>query len=102
MFTLNDTAYYWFATNDTLGSGLDGSTPTYDVRLAGASAAAAPVYSGNATLLTHVSYPNGCHEVVLQLTGANGFVSGGMYAIFATVLVDAQNPSGFIGSFKIL
>ena len=36
--TLADTVYLWFAANDTSGSGADGATPVYDVRLAGAAA----------------------------------------------------------------
>jgi hypothetical protein len=39
---LEETVYFWFAANDTAGSGADGETPLYDVRLAGAAADAAP------------------------------------------------------------
>lgn len=99
--TLNDTVYFYFASNDTSGSGGDGATPVYDVRLAGAAAGAAPVLSGSATLLTHANFPNGCHEVAIAATTGNGFATGNTYAVFCTLLVDSQNPTGFIGKFVL-
>ena len=98
---LEDTVYFWFAANDTAGSGNDGATPVYDVRLAGAAADAAPVLSGNATLLSHANYPAGAHEVAIAATTANGFAAGSTYGVFCTLLVDSQNPTGFIGSFTL-
>lgn len=99
--TLADTVYFWFAANDTAGSGADGETPIYDVRLAGAAANAAPVLSGSATLLTHANYPSGAHEVAITATTDNGFAAGNTYAVFCTLLVDSQNPTGFVGSFSL-
>jgi hypothetical protein len=99
--TINNTVYFWFGSNDTGGSGADGATPVYDVRLAGAAAGAAPVLSGAATLLTHANYPAGCHEIAIAATVANGFAANATYAVFCTLLVDAENPTGFAGSFTL-
>ena len=99
--TLADTVYFHFGANDTAGSGADGATPVYDVRLAGAAADAAPVLSGNATLLSHANYPAGAHEIAIAATTVNGFAAGNTYAVFCTLLVDSQNPTGFVGSFKL-
>lgn len=98
---LEDTVYFWFASNDTSGSGGDGASPVYDVRLAGAAAGAIPVLSGSATLLSHANYPPGCHEVAIAATSGNGFSAGNTYAVFCTLAVDGQNPSGFVGAFSL-
>lgn len=99
--TLEDTVYLWFAANDTSGSGGDGASPVYDVRLAGAAADAAPVLSGSAALLTHANYPAGAHEIGVAATAGNGFAATNTYAVFCTLLVDSQNPTGFVGSFTL-
>ena len=99
--TLEDTVYLWFGANDTSGSGGDGASPVYDVRLAGAASDAAPVLSGSATLLSHANYPSGAHEVAVAATAANGFAATNTYAVFCTLLVDSQNPTGFVGSFTL-
>lgn len=99
--TIEDTVYFWFASNDTAGSGDDGANPAADVRLAGAAAGAIPVLSPTPVLLTHVNYPPGCHEVAVAATVANGFVATNTYSVFSTLLVDAQNPTGFVGSFTL-
>jgi len=96
--TINDTVYFWFAANDTSGSGGDGATPLYDVREAGAAAGAIPLLSGTPTLLTHANYPAGCHEIAVAATTGNGFAADDTFAVFCTVAVDSQNPSGFVGS----
>lgn len=98
---LDDTVYFWFAANDTSGSGGDGATPAADVRLAGAAASAAPVYSPTPVLLTDAGYPAGCYELAIAATGANGFATGNTYAVFCTLAIDSQNPTGFIGSFNL-
>src|SRR5690606_25140274 len=90
-----------FAANDTAGSGDDGASAVFDVRLGGAAADAAPVYSGNATLLSHANYPAGCYEIEIPATEENGFAEGETYGVFCTLAVDGQNPSGHIGSFQI-
>jgi len=98
---LEDTAYLYFAANDTSGSGGDGATPLFDVRLGGATASAAPVLSGTPDLLTHANYPAGAHEIAVAATAANGFASAGVYGVFCTLAVDSQNPTGFVGSFTL-
>lgn len=98
---LGDSVYFWFAANDTSGSGNDGAAPVFDVRLAGDTSSAAPVYSGSATLLSHANYPPGAHEIAVPATTGNGFVAGNEYAVFCTLLVDSQNPTGFVGDFKL-
>lgn len=99
--TIEDTVYFWFAANDTSGSGGDGSTPLADVRLAGAAASAAPVLSPTPALLSHASFPAGCYEVAIAATAANGFSAGNVYSVFCTLAIDGQNPTGFIGSFDL-
>jgi len=96
--TIEDTVYFWFAANDTSGSGGDGSTPLFDVREAGAAAGAIPLLSGTPTLLSHANYPAGCHEIAVAATTANGFAADDTFAVFCTLLIDSQNPSGFVGS----
>lgn len=98
---LDDTVYFWFAANDTSGSGGDGTTPAADVRLAGAAADAAPVYSPTPVLLSHVNYPAGAYEIAIAATAANGFAANNTYAVFCTLAIDAQNPTGFVGSFDL-
>ncbi len=99
--TLEDTVYFWFAANDTAGSGSDGASAAADVRLAGAASDAAPVLSPTPSLLSHASYPAGCYEVAVAATSANGFSAGATYGVFCTLAVDSQNPSGFVGSFAL-
>ncbi len=96
--TINDTIYFWFAANDTSGSGGDGATPLYDVREAGAAADAIPLLSGTPTLLSHANYPAGCHEIAIAATTGNGFAADDTFAVFCTLAVDSQNPTGFVGS----
>lgn len=98
---LDDTIYLWFASNDTSGSGGDGASAAADVRLAGAAADAAPVYSPTPALLTHVNYPAGSYEIAITASAANGFATGNTYAVFCTLAIDAQNPTGFVGSFDL-
>jgi hypothetical protein len=98
---LDDTIYLWFASNDTSGSGGDGASPAADVRLAGAAADAAPVYSPTPALLTHANYPAGSYEITIAATAANGFATGNTYAVFCTLAIDSQNPTGFVGSFDL-
>lgn len=98
---LEDTLYFWFAGNDTSGSGGDGASPLADVRLAGAAVDAAPVLSPTPALLTHMNYSAGCYEVAIAATTGNGFAANNTYAIFCTLAIDGQNPTGFIGSFDL-
>jgi len=99
--TLEDTVYLWFGANDTAGSGNDGASAAYDVREGGATTSAAPVLSGTPDLLTHANYPAGCYEVVIAATAANGFAANKTYGVFCTLTVSSQNPTGFIGSFRL-
>ena len=96
---IDDTIYFWFAANTTSGSGGDGASPAADVRLAGAAADAAPVYSPTPTLLSHANYPAGAYEIAITASVANGFATGNTYAVFCTLAIDSQNPTGFVGSF---
>lgn len=98
---IDDTFYFHFAANDTSGSGGDGASPACDVRLCGAAAAAAPVYSPTPVLLTDGGYPDGAHEVAIVASAGNGFAAGNTYAVFCTLLVDSQNPTGFVGKFTL-
>jgi len=98
---LDDTVYFWFAANDTSGSGGDGATPAADIRLAGAATDAAPVYSPTPVLLSHASYPAGAYEIAIAATAGNGFAANNTYAVFCTLAIDSQNPTGFVGSFDL-
>lgn len=98
---LDDTVYLWFAANDTSGSGGDGATPAADVRLAGAAADAAPAYSPTPVLLSHANYPAGAYEIAITASAANGFATNNTYAVFCTLAIDSQNPTGFVGSFDL-
>lgn len=99
--TIGDTVYFYFAANDTSGSGGDGATPLYDVREAGAAASAIPLLSGTPALLTHANYPAGCHEIAVAATVGNGFAADDMFAVFCTLAIDSQNPTGYVGSCKL-
>lgn len=96
--TIGDTVYFWFAANDTSGSGGDGASPLFDVREAGAAASAIPLLSGTPSLLSHANYPAGCHEIAVAATVGNGFAADDTFGVFCTLAVDSQNPSGFVGS----
>lgn len=98
---LDDVIYLWFASNDTSGSGGDGASAAADVRLAGAAAGAAPVYSPTPTLLSHTDYPAGSYEIAITASAANGFATNNTYAVFCTLAIDSQNPTGFVGSFDL-
>jgi hypothetical protein len=96
--TIEDTVYFWFGANDTSGSGGDGASPLFDVREAGAAADAIPLLSGTPTLLSHANYPAGCYEVCVEATTGNGFAANDTFAVFCTLTIDSQNPTGFVGS----
>ena len=100
--SIDDTVYFWFAGNDTSGSGGDGASPAADVRLAGAAADAAPVYSPTPVLLSNAGYPAGAYEVAIVASAGNGFAVDNTYAVFCTLAIDAQNPTGFVGSFDTM
>ena len=99
--TIEDTVYFGFGANLTSGTAGDGATPLFDVRLAGASAGAAPVLSGTPTLLTHANYTDGCYEVAVAATVANGFAAGSTYLVFVTLTIDSVNPAAMVGSFTL-
>ncbi len=98
---INDTAYFWFGLNATTGAGDDGASPTFAVRLAGASSSAAPTYTGTPTLLTHATYTPGSYEVAVPATTGNGFAAAGEYGVFSSALVSSVNPTGFIGALAL-
>lgn len=99
--TLEDTIYLWFGSNGTSGTAADGASAVYDVREGGASSSGAPTLSGSATLLTHANYADGCYEVAIAATAANGFSANKSYGVFCTLAVDSQNPTGYIGGFRL-
>lgn len=99
--TVEDTLWFFFAANDTSGSGGDGANPRFDVRRGGAAQGSIPVLSGDALLLDHANYPSGCHEIVVEATGMNGFSAGFTYGVFCTIAIDGQNPTRFVGSFTL-
>ncbi len=98
---LEDNVYFWFGSNDTSGSGNDGATPLCDIREAGATITDAPIISPTPALISHVNFPAGCYEVEIAATDGNGFAVLKTYAVFCTLTVDSQNPTGFVGSFTI-
>ena len=98
---LGEIVYFYFPSNNTSGSGADGANSAVDVREAGQAASAVPILSGPATLLTHANFPPGCYEVGVPATAGNGFAANKTYGVFATLLVDSTNPTGFIGSFRL-
>lgn len=98
---IGQTVTFWFAANDIDGSASDGTTPVARVRKAGDAENAAPVGSIIIPkLLTHADYPDGLHEVSVQVLSASGFVVNATYGVFSTVAVDGENPAGFIGAFQ--
>jgi len=96
---LDGTVYVPFVSNDTDGSGEDATEPLCKVRLCGAASDAAPVYAPTPTLLTHASYNDGCFEVAIPITEANGFVKDEEYAVFVTFTADGETPSMKPGLF---
>src|SRR3990167_1448532 len=98
---LEDTVYFGFGANLTTGAAGDGATPLFDVRLGGATAAAAPVLSGTPTLLTNAGYIDGCYEVAIAATSGNGFAAGNTYLVFVTLTIDSVTPASCLGSFTL-
>lgn len=98
---LNDTFYFHFAANDTSGSGNDGATPLCDVRECGATISDAPVYEPTPALLSNAAYMPGLYEVAIAATAGNGFSAAGVYAVFCSLTVDSQNPSGLVGYINL-
>ena len=99
--TLEDTVYFGFGANLTSGAAGDGASPLFDVRLAGGAAGDAPILSGTPTLLTHANYSDGCYEVAVAATAANGFAAGNTYLVFVTLTIDSVTPAACIGSFTL-
>jgi hypothetical protein len=96
---LESTFYFNFAVNDNTGDQADGVVGTAYVRLKGAAADAAPVYSATPYLLTHANYPDGCVEVAIPATAVNGFAGDSEYAVYCDHAVSAVYPNGMIGEF---
>jgi len=95
---VDSVAYFHFAANTSAGSGGDGATPLFDVRLCGAAADAAPVSGGTPTLLSHANYGDGLHEIAVETTGLD---VGAEYAVFCTLTISSVNPAGYVGSFIV-
>mgnify|MGYP001576964504 FL=1 len=98
---LEDTVYFGFAANLTSGAAGDGATPLFDVRLGGGTASDAPILSGTPTLLTHANYTDGCYEVAVAATAANGFAAGNTYLVFVTLTISSVTPAAMVGTFKL-
>lgn len=91
-----------FAANDDQGNGDDGSSPLFDVRLEGAAASAAPVFSGTPSLLTDAGYAPGGYVCIIAATAVNGFAWNGVYHVYATITVPtAKTPHASLDSFAI-
>lgn len=99
--TLEDTVYFGFGANLTTGAAGDGASPVFDVRLGGAAAGAAPTLSGTPTLLTSANYTDGCYEVAVAATAANGFAANNTYLVFVSLTIDSVTPAACIGSFRL-
>ncbi len=99
--TLEDTVYFFFVSNDTSGSGADGTTPLFDIRLGGATASDAAILSGTPDLLTNAGYGPGAYEVAIAATASNGFAADNTYGVFVTATVDSQTPGAALGSFTL-
>jgi hypothetical protein len=110
--SLNDTVYFFFSVNNTAGSGTHGDTTgtgtipgeaQFYVRCAQDPITAPPTYRWWAQGLdsTYGLYPPGCYQVTVPATGANGFIAGNTYAVFASLFVSVQNPTGFVGEFTL-
>ncbi len=97
---MESTVYFFFGANNTDGSGDDGASATFSIREAGAAAGAAAVLTGTPTLLTHGDFTPGAYEIAVPATTGNGFTADKTYAVFATLLVSAQNPTGHVGIFR--
>lgn len=92
-------AYFHAAANDTSGTGGDGASAAAYVRECGAAASAAPITTGvTVSLLSHASYPAGAYEIAVDTT--TGYAADKVYAVFFTLAIDSQNPTGFVGRFS--
>ena len=98
---IEDTVFFGFAANDTSGSAGDGATPAAHVRRQGDEDDAAPILSPTPALLSHETYPAGNYEVAIEATEANGFAAGADYAVYCTLVIDEENPTGLIGEFRL-
>lgn len=98
---VGDTLYFWFGSNTQAGTGNDGASAVCHVREAGAASSAAPVISPTPAVLTHASHLAGSYEVAINATGGNGFSDATVYAVFCSLTVDSQNPTGFVGGFSL-
>ena len=97
---LESTAFFGFGTNDASGQDDADSTPVFDVRESGATAADAPTFSGNCTLLSNAGYPLGCYEVAVACTAANGFAADTSYLVYVTATVNTVGYTSCVGAIK--
>lgn len=99
---LDDTVEFPFAANDDQLSGVDGTTPLFDVRLEGDLFTAAPIFSGIPDLLTEAGYADGAYVCTIPATAANGFAWQSRYHVYITITVPtARTPVAVVGSFFI-
>jgi hypothetical protein len=100
---LGSTVFIPFCVNDTGGSAADGSSPVADVRLCGAAADAAPVYSPTVTgPLSHANYGDGLYEVPVACTEGNGFAAGNYYTVYAGATVDTETPQAALAIIRVV
>lgn len=97
---LEGTAYFGFGANDSSGADDADSTPTFDVREAGATASDAPTHNGNCTLLSNAGYELGAYEVAVPCTAANGFAADTSYLVYVSATVNGTVYSSYVGSIK--
>ncbi len=97
---LASTTEFPFSVNDpaTGGSADADAAPPFDVRLQGAAAGAAPVFSGTATLLSHGDYPAGQYAAIIPATEGNGFAADSVYSVYVSAAV-TTTTGALIGEF---
>ena len=99
---LGDTVYFHFALNNESGDGTPSVTDKFFyTRKGGEATNTAPTQVGSYFGLSHASFPDGCYEVAVVASAANGYVAGGVYAVFVDPEVGSIHPTGYIGSFTI-
>ena len=98
--TLADTVEFPFSVNDPATGGVSDAdaAPPFDVRLQGAAAGAAPVYSSTATLLSHGDYPAGQYAAIVAATAANGFAADSYYSVYCSAAV-TTTTGAVVGEF---
>lgn len=97
---LEATVEFPFSVNAPATGGVSDAdaAPPFDVRLQGAAANAAPVYSGTADLLSHGDYPAGQYAAIVAATAVNGFAADKLYTVYVSAAV-TTTTGAVIGEF---